>query len=83
MIGYHSCDHKPNIDFVHVWRASEFTVSHDPYVRRGFRGVQSKKIQSQQEDRQAAEERIQGGPGEVRVCQTGKKIRCVCCYSDA
>lgn len=61
------------------WSESEFTVSHAPHVRRGLRGVQSKEVQPQQEDRQAAEERIQGGPGEVRECQTGKQIRCVCC----
>lgn len=83
MIGYHLCDLKPNLDFVHVWSESELTLSRAPHVRRGLRGVQSKEVQSQQEDRQAAEERIQGGPGEVRVCQTGMQIRCVCCYSDA
>lgn len=80
LTGYHSCNRKPNLlFFLHVWRKFEF---HLPDVRRGLRGVQSKKVQSQQEDRQAAEERIQGGSGEVWVCQTGKQTRCVHCSSD-
>lgn len=64
-------------------REYKFTLSHAPNVRRGFRGVQSKEVQPQQEDCQATEERVQGGPGEIRVCQTGKQIRCVCHFSDA
>lgn len=54
MIGYHSCDHKPSLDFVHVWAESEFTVfcmpptyAEDSEVFRVRKSNHSKKIVKQ------------------------------------